>query len=115
MDKKVIRLTENDVINLVKRVISEQSEERKIVMGIQKFLNQRINAGLVVDGKTGRNSKTSEAIKKYQSMIGVYPVDGVWGPDTWDKMPEKDRKLLNDYVAKEGGIVDRLYNFIFGE
>ena len=48
----------------------------------------------------------------YQSKIGVYPTDGVWGPDTWDKMPEKDKVLLKKLIAQEGGLFDRFLNFI---
>jgi hypothetical protein len=115
MGKKVIRLTENDVVNLVKRVISEQSEEYKFTRGVQNFLNQKMNAGLVLDGKTGRNSKTAEAIRKYQIKIGVYPADGVWGFNTWESMPEQDKKLLQTLIANEGGLIDRIYNFMFGK
>jgi hypothetical protein len=112
MAKKVIRLTENDLTNLVKRVISEQSEERNMTRAIQKFLNQTMRAGLEPDGKTGRNSATEAAISKYQSKIGVYPADGTWGENTWKKMPKQDIKLLKDLMAKEGGPVDRFLNWL---
>jgi hypothetical protein len=111
MVKKIIRLTENDLKNIVTRVINEQSEEREFIKGVQQFLNTK-GAKLVVDGKTGPNSKTEQAIMNYQSKIGVYPVDGVWGPDTWDKMPEKDKTLLKELIAKEGGLIDRFLNWI---
>ena len=45
-------------------------------------------------------------------MIGVYPTDGVWGPDTWNKMPPKDKKMLSDFIAKEGGLFDRFLNWL---
>ena len=38
MVKKLIRLTENDLTNIVKRVISEQNVEREFVRAIQRFL-----------------------------------------------------------------------------
>jgi peptidoglycan hydrolase-like protein with peptidoglycan-binding domain len=117
--KKVIRLTEDDLTKIVERVISEQSEERNFVKGVQKFLNaKKITGGnkqpLMVDGKTDNNlsSQTSQAIEKYQLMIGVNPADGVWGPNTWEKMPSKDKSLLKDFVAKEGGIIDRFLNWV---
>jgi len=84
MVKKIIKLTEADLTNLVKRVISEQSEERKYTTAVQKFLNDKrvMNTKLVPDGKTGPNSETEKAIQKLQGILGVYPTDGVWGPET---------------------------------
>jgi len=112
MAKKVIRLTEADLAKVIKRVITEGSEERNMTRAIQKFLDKTMRAGLVEDGKTGRNSATEAAISKYQSKIGVYPSDGTWGENTWNKMPEQDRKLLKDLIAKEGGPVDTFLNWL---
>jgi hypothetical protein len=109
--KKVIRLTESDLTNIVKKVISEQTDERNFIKGVQKFLNTK-GAKLMIDGKTGPNSQTEKAIMNYQSKIGVDDVDGVWGPNTWEKMPSKDKSLLKDFVAKEGGVIDRFLNWI---
>lgn len=111
MKKKIIRLTEADLTNIVKRVITEQTEERDFIKGIQRFLNTK-GSKLVVDGKTGRNSATESEIMKYQSKIDVWPTDGVWGPNTWEKMPEKDRILLKKLIAQEGGLIDRFLNWI---
>jgi murein L,D-transpeptidase YcbB/YkuD len=117
--KKTIRLTESDLTKIVKRVISEQTEERNFIKGVQQFLNAKKITGdnkkpLTIDGKTDNNlsSQTAQAIERYQAMIGVYPTDGVWGPDTWDKMPVKDKTLLKNLIAKEGGLVDRFLNWI---
>lgn len=69
---KTIKLTEADLLKLVKRVIKEQDEEEyKITTAIQKFLNNRYKNDktfkqLRVDGRTGPNSETAKAIKKYQ-------------------------------------------------
>ena len=84
MVKKIIKLTEADLTNLVKRVISEQSEERKYTTAVQKILNDKriLNAKLEEDGRTGPNSQTEQVIMKLQGMLGVYPTDGVCGPDT---------------------------------
>lgn len=112
MGKKIIRLTEDDLAKVIKKVITEQSEERNFTKAVQKFLNKTMRAGLVEDGKTGPNSATEAAISKYQSKIGVYPSDGRWGENTWAKMPEQDRKLLKDLVAQEGGPVDRFLNWL---
>jgi hypothetical protein len=119
--KKVIRLTEDDLTKIVERVISEQSEERNFVKGVQKFLNAKKITGhnkqpLMVDGKTDNNlsSQTAQAIEKYQLMIGMTPAeaDGVWGTSTSEKMSSKDKSLLKDFVAKEGGVIDRFLNWI---
>lgn len=117
--KKIIRLTESDLTNIVKKVINEQTEERNFIKGVQEFLNVKKITGdnkkpLVKDGRTDNNlsSQTAQAIERYQSMIGVYPTDGVWGPNTWDKMPSKDKALLKDLIAKEGGLIDRFLNWI---
>jgi hypothetical protein len=115
MGKRVIRLNESDLKNIVKKVISEQTQDRNFVKGIQNFLNLKLRANLAVDGKTGTNSETERAISKYQSSIGVYPSDGVWGKDTWDHMPERDKKMLKDLIAKEGGLIDRFLNWIIKE
>ena len=91
MGKKVIRLTESDLQKIVRRVISEQSEERKHTIAIQKFLNDKevMNAKLVPDGKTGAGSQTEEAIMKLQDILGVIPTDGTWGEDTENALKSK--------------------------
>ena len=119
MAKKVIRLTENDLTNIVKRVISEQNVEREFVRAIQRFLISKKITGdnkqpLVVDGKTDNNltSQTAQAISKYQAAIGCRRNDGVWGDETWNKMPPQDRQQLEDFVAEEGGVIDQFINWI---
>ena len=119
MAKKVIRLTENDLTNIVKRVISEQNVEREFVRAIQRFLISKKITGdnkqpLVVDGKTDNNltSQTAQAISKYQAAIKCHRNDGVWGDETWNKMPPQDRQQLEDFVAEEGGVIDQFINWI---
>jgi peptidoglycan hydrolase-like protein with peptidoglycan-binding domain len=118
MTNKVIRLTENDLTKIVKRVISEQNIEREFVRAIQRFLISKKITGdnrqpLVVDGKTDNNltSQTAQAISKYQAAIGCRRTDGVWGDETWSKMPSEDKKQLKDFVADEGGPIDQFINF----
>jgi hypothetical protein len=84
MGKKVIRLTESDLQKIVRRVVSEQSEEIKHTKAVQKFLNDKevMDAKLVPDGKTGAGSQTEKAIMKLQDILGVIPTDGTWGEDT---------------------------------
>jgi hypothetical protein len=110
--KKIIKLTESDLTRVVKRVINEQMYHRDHVYRIQAFLNKRINAGLELDGRTGRNSKTADAIAKYQGMIGVYPTDGTWGLNTYNKMPEKDKIMLKNIVVDNGGVWDNFIKWV---
>jgi len=120
MANKVIRLTENDLTKIVERVISEQNIEKEFVRAIQRFLISKKITGdnrqpLVVDGKTDNNltSQTAQAISKYQAAIGCRRTDGVWGDETWSKMPSEDKKQLKDFVADEGGgPIDQFINFI---
>jgi peptidoglycan hydrolase-like protein with peptidoglycan-binding domain len=119
MAKKVIRLTENDLTNLVKRVITEQNMDRQFVRAIQRFLQSKKITGdnkqpLVVDGKTDNNltSQTAQAISRYQAAIGCRATEGVWGEETWSKMPAQDKKQLKDLVADEGGLIDKFLNWI---
>jgi hypothetical protein len=97
-------------------LVNEQddSPNRTFIRGVQRFLNEKFNAGLKVDGLTDNNlkSETAKAIAKYQSKIGVYPTDGVWGRDTWSKMSPKDRQRCEDLVAEEGGIIDEFINWM---
>jgi peptidoglycan hydrolase-like protein with peptidoglycan-binding domain len=88
---KVIRLTEADLTKIVKLVIKEQGEDRKLTMAVQKFLNDKnvMNAGLEVDGLTGPNSQTEKAIMKLQGMLGIYPTDGKWGEVTEKALEKK--------------------------
>jgi len=80
------------------KLLGEQDENTKGTIQIQKFLNKKEitdDGGntLEEDGLAGK--ATEEAISKYQTSLGVYPVDGVWGRDTMGKMPPADRKLYD--------------------
>ena len=98
---------------MLKEDESMVNPERQFVRGIQRFLNEKFpTLKLVVDGKTGSGSKTEAAISKYQGMIGVIPSDGVWGPQTWEKMPPNDQKRLKWFIADEGGFMDKFFNWI---
>ena len=99
--------------HMLKEDESMEDPNRQIIRGVQRFLNEKMpSLKLVVDGKTGSGSKTEAAISKYQSMIGVIPSDGVWGRDTWEKMPPKDQKRLKWFIADEGGLMDKFFNWI---
>jgi len=94
MKKRVVKLNESDLARIVKRVIKEQGENYKFTLAVQKFLNDKriLDAKLKEDGLTGRNSQTEKAIMKLQSMLGMYPVDGIWGKDTEDALEVKKPK-----------------------
>lgn len=90
--KKII-FTESQIKSLVNNVIKEQSEERKFIMGGQKFLNIKYpKAKLKVDGLRGENSRTDLYTKAYQKSIGA-PIDGIFGEQTYAKMSPADKKL----------------------
>ena len=100
--KKYI-FTESQMKNILDSIIQEQSqlnEQREMhdkIAAVQKFLNERLKLNLTTDGRTGPNSKTEAAIIKYQTIIGVYPTDGVWGDNTENKMPPADKKMFSKY------------------
>ena len=105
--------TETQLKNIVDNVIeesillTEQEEEKKRNVAVQKFLNavyRQLN--LTEDGLIG--PKTKKAIENYQSKIGVYPVDGVWGPETEKKMPENHRKIFEAYIKESDDIFDKM-------
>ena len=77
--------------------LNEQREMHNKIEAVQKFLNERLKLNLTTDGKTGPNSQTESAIMKYQTIIGLYPTDGVWGDNTENKMPPADKKLFQKY------------------
>ena len=113
MGKKIIKLTEGDLMNIVKRVIQEQDENYKINKAIQCFLNKKgvkDNKGqsLELNGSIGNlpNSKSAQAIAKYQSSIGV-DNDVVWGYYTTTKMPPKDKVIYKQCLSDHGDIIDK--------
>ena len=106
MGKRVIKISETDLQQIVKKVIKEQSEKRKFTMAVQKFLNDKriLGAKLQEDGKTGPNSQTELAIQKLQGILGVYPQDGVWGPDTETALQEKKPDWYKIWKSYKPGI-----------
>ena len=90
-------------------LVNEQNESPELKKGIQCFLNKKgykddANQPLKVDGLLA--GKTSEALSKYQSKIGV-TADGVWGPETQNKMSDKDVQLFKQCVSDEGSFIDK--------
>ena len=58
---------------------------------LQQLLNEKIGAGLEVDGIFG--PKTNQAVRDYQKKNGLQ-VDGIVGPKTW-------ASLLGDTTGKD--------------
>ncbi len=96
----------NTKLGDAKPYLTEQTEDLNINKSIQCFLNKRLNAGLKVDGLMGDN--TEKAIESYQSKIGVYPTDGIWGNDTESKMTESDKKMLEECINEHSDIIDKV-------
>jgi len=97
-----------------KSSINEQNETANINKAIQCFLNKKgitddSNQSLKIDGLIGNypKSKSAQAIVKYQVMIDSYPSEGVWGPDTMNKMPQSDKKMFKQCVSDHGNIFDK--------
>ena len=91
-------------------LVNEQSESPELKKAIQCFLNKKgfkddNNQILKVDGLLA--GKTQEALSKYQSKIGVYPADGVWGPMTQNKMSDKDVQIFKQCISDEGSFIDK--------
>ncbi len=102
--KKYI-FTENQIKKIIDNQINEQSEEQKYMVRVQKFLNDifkndKTFRPLVLDGKSGPNSQTEAAITKLQSLVKVYPTDGVWGPETEEAMKNNRKDLYKIWESK---------------
>ena len=57
-----------------------QGDKGERVVAIQYLLNQRVGAGLAIDGIFG--PATAAAVRKFQARFGLL-VDGKVGPQTW--------------------------------
>ena len=114
---KKIRLTESQLKDIIKKIVLEQDEDpnHEMIRGVQRFLNEILkpSPNLTVDGLTDNygKSKTNQAIARYQSKIGATS-DGVWGEETWNKMPQNEKSRLKDLIAEEGGVISQFLNWI---
>lgn len=116
--KKII-ISETQLKKVVDKVLNEQSDLtnynfNKAVQSflIKKKITDSNNQPVKKDGSIGtlaKNSKSAQAIAKYQSIIGVEP-DGVFGYDTMEKMKTKfpnDYKLWLQCKSEEGDLFDK--------
>lgn len=115
MAKKIIRLTESDLTNIVKRVIKEQNQlSSQDVFELQTALNDYFKMKKVgVNGKLFQipvderwGPTTVNALKKFQTLEKINP-DGIPGPDTYTAL----RKLgLNqDIIDKAIDFLSKLF------
>lgn len=91
-------------------ILKEQEEvlNSNYIMAVQDFLNQTQGTKLVVDGVSG--DKTEEAVRQYQSKIGVVPTDGKIGSETINKMKVKDPRNFEKFeemIAKHGDFMEK--------
>ena len=104
--KKVIKLSENDLYRIVKRVINEQASDLNRKKSIQCFLSKKGLYKGEIDGLMGE--KTEMAVEKYQVNAKVYPSDGVWGPETEKKMNDADKKIFKACQDQYGDMMDKI-------
>lgn len=102
--KKYI-FTESQIKSVINKTISEQTDEMNFKKAVQCFLNKLYKTNISVDGRHGE--KTSNLISKLQSSRGVYPIDGVWGPDTYDKLTPKEVEVFEACRSEHGDIIDK--------
>lgn len=81
------------------------------VKKLQRILNEKIDAGLDVDGSFG--SLTLAAVKKYQSLKGL-DVDGSVGPKTWASLLEEDTPTVTLEPSEVLDIAKKVLSGDFG-
>lgn len=112
--KKIIRLTESDLVRIVNKVISEQKESSQVMKAKQYYLKKHGYANGIpdfkVDGVYG--DATEKAIQNFQAKLGVWPQDGRWGEETFKKMNAGQMKMYKQYVADFGGVIDKFTHSI---
>lgn len=112
--KKYI-FTESQVKRIIdgvveEQLLTEQTSELNAKKAIQCFLNKVIGSKLEVDGLHGEGTKV--AISNFQSKKKIYPVDGVWGPDTGNSLSDSEKKIMKDCSSETGDIIDKFLNWL---
>jgi peptidoglycan hydrolase-like protein with peptidoglycan-binding domain len=112
MAKKIIRLTESDLTNIVKRVIKEQNQmSGQDVFELQTALNDYFKMKKVmVNGKPYKipvdslwGPGTIDALKKFQRMEKIAD-DGIAGPSTYDALHK---------LGLDQDILDKVIHWLF--
>jgi peptidoglycan hydrolase-like protein with peptidoglycan-binding domain len=115
MGQKVIKLTESDLTNIVRKVIAEQNQmSGQEVYELQTALNEyfkmkNITAGgkvfqIPVDSKWGK--LTSKALEIFQKYEKINP-DGIPGPQTYDALHKLG--LNQDIIDKALTFIGKLF------
>jgi hypothetical protein len=86
--------------------ISEQAADINRKKAIQCFLAKKGLYKGKIDGLHGTG--TEGAITKYQTNAGVYPTDGVWGPETESKMNPQDKEIFKKCKYEHGDLMDKI-------
>ena len=104
--KKVIRLTESDLVGLVKRVIVSEQTKQKIVNEMLSFLQNTLKFKLVKKGRSSTEGAVFEAlppqnmahnVKKY--VVTLYPQQAAFfGGTTGHIIGIKFDKIVNNPI-----------------
>lgn len=106
--KKII-VNEQQIKKIIHRTINEQTENEKLIMAVQCFLNKMYKANLKVDGVTGTN--TEKLLSRFQEKKGVN-ADGYWGNETYNSLTDQEKQIFRDCVAETGGVIEKILNFL---
>lgn len=108
--KKII-VNEQQIKKIIHRTINEQTENEKLIMAVQCFLNKMFKANLKVDGLSGDDTKTGSLLKKFQEKKGV-DADGIWGEQTYNSLTNQEKQIFKDCIAETGGVIEKILNFL---
>jgi len=96
--KKVIRLTESDLLNIVKRVISEQEQQQEAQPSDNNFIQQKY---------TEFTNLLTPAVKN--AFIKQYPVQ-----DAMNELNSCKPSKFENFKTKLSGLKDKLKSFVSG-
>lgn len=111
--KKII-VNEQQIKKIIHRTINEQTENEKLIMAVQCFLNKMYKANLKVDGVAtipNDESKTEKLLKNFQQKKGV-DADGIWGEQTYNSLTNQEKQIFKDCIAETGGVIEKILNFL---
>lgn len=101
--KKYI-LTESQIKKVVDTVLQEQTDTQSLNASVQCFLNQVLQANLVIDGKAGPGSLTEKSLMLFQQRKvkkgAKIDVDGTWGFSTQSTLTPEENKIWKKCVRK---------------
>lgn len=101
--KKYI-LTESQVKKIVDNLLKEQTDIQLTTATAQCFLNQVMNAKLIVDGING--DATIKVLKAFQqkkvSEGHRIDIDGVWGYNTQSTLTPEEKNIWKKCLRKYG-------------